>query len=460
MKSIFYDLETTDLATTGQILNFCFTLVDETWEVLETLSSSIKLNRLVLPKPKAIKINRINVMDHQSDPYAMTEVEAMVKIERFVRGISERADSSGEPVRLIGYNSNKFDIKYLRTCMIRNGISPYWGKAVQCKDLLHMAQRLATCEQKFLDKIDIIDQKTTLKLENLCSKFGLMTGDQTHESRDDVNLTIKLAKYLAETYGADIRNYVAYEPRLLEEPGSIVKRVFPVWKDSSTNRLDDVVNVSQFAYLCGDKNYALWINLNKYQAGEGKNSVFYFNRAMSQFYVDDTYTPTEEIGMLAAVACEEFSEMNTRNFWPPIDCDVEAHIYKLPFEGIDALHEAIHRNNIQHLVSLKNIEANHLYSRFAVNNVPVLSGKNLQYFDRYCKYRYGGKMKISNRDVESVSELTKDDFHPTFETLLGDIELERVGGTEKDYELMAALELYFHTSEINVRKPDWELVTL
>ena len=123
MISIFFDLETSTTEPIGQILNYSFIATDDKFEIIDECSDSVKISPLELPVADAILANRIDVIEHQKHNY-LNETLSMKKIFDFFTKMIEK--NKGEKIVLIGYNSLKFDVPYLRTSMIRNGLSPYF----------------------------------------------------------------------------------------------------------------------------------------------------------------------------------------------------------------------------------------------------------------------------------------------------------------------------------------------
>jgi len=83
MYAVFYDLETSDKNPIGQILNYCFILVDSSLQIVDELSGLVKISRLQLPDSGAILANKIDVVDHQRLA-ADDERTAMGKIHAFL----------------------------------------------------------------------------------------------------------------------------------------------------------------------------------------------------------------------------------------------------------------------------------------------------------------------------------------------------------------------------------------
>ena len=181
MRYVIFDLETSDLNCVGQILNFAFVEVDENFNLKSSLRDKIKICPMQLPMPEAILSNRIDVIEHQKEA-TETEFSAMCKIYNYIESLCEY-----EPVRLIGYNSNSFDIHYLRTSLIRNGFNPYFGGQLTYGDLLHAVNRLAVSNDEFLSKLKRKDNgKPSMSLEPVCRAMGLMNEDAKQIGRAHV----------------------------------------------------------------------------------------------------------------------------------------------------------------------------------------------------------------------------------------------------------------------------------
>ncbi|RMD84314.1 MAG: hypothetical protein D6808_07180, partial [Candidatus Dadabacteria bacterium] len=181
-RAVFYDLETSDKDPIGQILNYCFIETDLDFNVLSSVKGEVEISRLQLPRAKALLANKIDVLCHQ-EGNVESERDAMAKIHRFMVEVSRRG-----AVSLIGYNSSKFDLSYLRTSLIRNGLNPYISNLFY-GDLLHLSQKLCVCRKDFPRKElcrEDNPKKLSLSLENLAKHFGILTGAQAHESYEDV----------------------------------------------------------------------------------------------------------------------------------------------------------------------------------------------------------------------------------------------------------------------------------
>ena len=100
MINIFYDFETSSREILGQILSYSFIMTDETYDIKNELSGTIKLNRTQLPEVGAILTNKLSISELQKtgDP----EYIAAHKIHQFIN----QYVNDHNQVNLIGFNSN------------------------------------------------------------------------------------------------------------------------------------------------------------------------------------------------------------------------------------------------------------------------------------------------------------------------------------------------------------------
>lgn len=435
MKSIFFDLETTDLNPVGQILNYAFVEVDEDWNMRSCLRGKIKLSRLQLPNPGAICATNTDVFEHNKTADE-TESVAMVKIQKYISDIVEWEDT-----RLIGFNSNRFDVPYLRTSMIRNGLNPYFGGSIKYGDLLHVVRRLACDNPKF---VEILAKKEngepSFKLESVAKSLGLLQEEQKHESLFDVMLTIKVAKHIHENYGVDVREYSSYE---VSKNNFDVIKVFP-FKDESGNLVSG--EHCYMTLLEQNKTQALWINLKKYEEGLGKGAVSWYNKNTSALFVQE-FVKDSNLAKASDIARHNLSHVNLSNFFGPKNCDVEQFIFMMPISEIGALYEAVWMKDVTTLKSMKSKYGSQLYLRYLSNEAPI--DDVASQIKEYAIYRYGGKMKLSKENFDSKYEpgVYDEDFHPTYNELIEQI--DELSKNDKHKHSMSQLKRYYETSIIS-----------
>ena len=433
MHSIFFDLETTDLSPVGQILNYAFVEVASDWSIKSSLHGKVKISRLQLPNPGSIVATRTDILAHNE---SATEHEqlAMSKIQRYIQDIVEWNDT-----RLIGFNSNRFDVPFLRTSFIRNGLNPYFGGSIKYGDVLHVVRRLACDRPDFCEKLSKrSDGRFDMRLESVLRSLNLLalSEQQEHESLADVTLTIKLAKLLHDTYDIDVRSYSSYEP----SHGDKIVEVFPYFDEQNQLVSGEYCTM---VLLEQNKTQALWINLKKFQEGLGKKAISWYNKNTSAFYVKRRL-PSDNA--LAARARQELSHFNLQNFWPPKNCDVEQFIYMMPIDEIAALYDAVWRDDLFLLKQKHSSHVAKLYLRHLCNTADISTVE--KHVVDYALYRYGGRMKLDkdNFDVKFEEGVFSESFHPTYNELLAQIdELSKV---PENTHIMSQLKLFYEQSAI------------
>jgi hypothetical protein len=96
---------------------------------------------------------------------------------------------------------------------------------------------------------------------------------------------------------------------------------------------------------------------------------------------------------------------------------------------------------------MKSKYGSQLYLRHLSNELPPEDAES--HLKEYALYRYGGKMKLSKDNFESQYEpgILSDDFHPTYNELLSQI--ETLAADKKNEHVMKQLKLYYEQSAIN-----------
>ncbi len=469
MKSIFFDLETSDKNPIGQILNYCFVLVDDDFSVLEELSGLVKISPTQLPTPGAILANRIDVREHQQAALDR-EPQAMLKISEFLVSALERFGAS-EKIPVIGYNSARFDIPFLRTSFIRNGINPYFNGRISPKDLLFVSRKLATCDQRFPRPVvkSGDSSRVSLSLENLCHEFSLLSGAQAHESRADVLLTIALAKTYFDTFGIDVRTFEAFEMFQGQEKvrrGDIRWALYPEY-DPTLPRASEP---NALVLLDTDGRSSLWIDLKRFAEFRDRRAISWYNHSAGyQLISASREAITKDERGVADEALEMFSQVTTKNFFSRSTCDIEQDIYRVDFDGINLLQAAIWRNAPDGIKNSSNRDLKVLYTRYLLAQLPFegLNESQLSKLRAYAEYRYGGVLQLTKTAPDSswTPEATREAFHPRFEELLshaqrvigsggstandsGDEKHARIG----DEALMRSLIQFYQHSPMNIER--------
>ena len=441
MRAIFFDLETTDRNPIGQILNYCFISVDSKFQSKAILEGQIKIGRLQLPDVDAILANRVDVLEHQRESEDREDT-AMQKIASF---ISEQIVASGGKVYLIGYNSTKFDLLHLRTSMIRNGLNPYFGGKVLYRDLLSSARYLSSTCSDFPRCAGSgggsdTENRLSLRLEALCHEFGILSGgaEQTHFSTDDVKISIELAKIFKSRFNHDVLDHESYQIKSYDHSkfkGHVLDRLLPEY---------DLSKVDHFARVpvsLLDYNYrsALWIDLNRYSEKEGSKSISYFNMNGGEFVWNGEFRQDSDLIALADQARLEFRNIKVTNFFAKSTCDIEQDIYRLDFDGVAALKNAIWDGDSTDLQRISSRDAKVLLLRWKLTN-GKLDTKLAEVLSAYALYRYGGKAQMVKQLPEDLNANNVECFHRTFADMFALIEERKANASKESLSLLSSLK--------------------
>lgn len=451
MLTIFYDLETSDRNLFGQILSYSFVVLDQDWSSVAELRGTISISPLQLPTAGAILANRINVQQHQQSA-TDGEYQAMLKIAEFFRELTR---NGAQRVGLLGYNSSRFDLPFLRTSLIRNGFEPYYRGALVSRDAFLCSRKLAVSMIDFprpraRDK----ENRLSLTLESIATELGLLTGAQSHDSHEDVLLLINLCRYYQQHFGLDPRTFVAYEATPFHNRSSdlkIVERLEPNYDLTSESRFVATPMVNHDF----DGRQALWINLKRFSEKRERSAIRRFGIKTEDFFLGESYPADHELLTVAKAGREFFADLTVNNFFEDTNCDIEQHIYRLTFDDIDCLGEAIREGSLsplkQILIPRNREDASVLYMRNRLANRLYGEGDQDQYREGIRKFalrRYGGKAQIAKHlddDVEGESK----DYFPTFKELWEELDRRLTAAVDsEDRELLLALKAFYIESEI------------
>ena len=459
MLYIFYDLETTDINMIGQILNYSFVAVDEDYKEVNSFDGKIKISRTQLPQPGAILANKVDVLEHQKE-VTISEPQAMKNLRDFF----EDCIADYGHIKLIGFNSARFDLNFIRTSMLRNGVSPYFpAKNISYGDVLHVAQYLSATNKEFQNAIGMGNgSRPSLSLSNLCKVHNILEEDevQLHESRADVDITISLAKTFKTLYDTDIMNFKCYQAKHYETNAHVVEKVFPDWeKDYHVDPESDLSGKCDNVCLLNSGNYSLWINLDKYKElpenyteDELKSCVYWYNSQSSQFFVSN-HTAFDDLDedtkLLVSYALEDCAKYNLDNFFPERNCDLEQFIYMMPFSDKDALFQAIWLNDKTNIKKTEHKLAKKLYLRHILAHMN-LNEQTYSLFKTYCLYRYGGKLKTNRFDTTSTFEdgVYNESFHSTYNEMLNELREKKKTVNASDKKLLESLETFYLESPV------------
>lgn len=386
MKSIFFDLETSDRDFIGQILNYSFIVVDEKFTTLDECSGTVSLTPLQVPSLGALLANRILILEHRGE---RSEREAALHIDAFLK-----RNTDSEKIALVGFNSFKFDVPFLRTVLIRNGLNPYYSGNFVYRDLYPAVQYLACTDQSFKTPKKETGEYS-LSLEAVTKRLGLLTGVQSHESRADVLLEIALAQYLFEKHKLHIVDWDPYLARFAHTAsrGELFYQLSPDRESGGAKRtpvlLFDV-----------DKRNSLWLDLNRYQEKKPAWTLGKISGGHLFIVPYETENTLEKpcLEPVIRAALEEHKAMTlARYFDRKSECDIEQDIYRIDFVSIERLHQALYFGDEKGVreAKIRDLSALLVRAKLAVGdaNTPQF----LSTLHKYGQYRYGGGQMLLSR---------------------------------------------------------------
>lgn len=405
---ILYDFETSSRALIGQIISYAFWVMDERWEPVRTLTGKIRLKPTEFPELDAILITRTRIDLLQQD--GKSEIDGAFEIHDF---LSECIREYGHCI-LAGYNSSQFDLKFLRTTLIRNGINPYFMGRLSSIDILHYIQHIAMTHPNDFPWVSQ-GEYWTFSLESVSRSLGVLDTEQAHDAEADVEIMRNLIRCIEVRYGdalADFRpvrlphnsrceaEYVLFKQRIKATPPE--KTIFRTWYRLFQSKSDlIVVDIYQFhkkkpstlPELMGVLRY---INCN---------TQYFSTEPISQAEAlewNSTITRVDELAAELKLNRDLYFEL-IRKPW-----DIEYQIHDMGFERINTLNKMIRQltqspERYQAIVT-QNWRPNapekdrfliQLFNRYALNNLPDLP---VDLTDRYIVPRYINQTLVRDGD--------------------------------------------------------------
>jgi hypothetical protein len=462
--NIFYDFETSSRDLLGQVLTYSFFLVDSDYAILEELSGSIRLNRTQIPEAGAILTNRINLDHLQAN--GMAEYEAAAEIYFFLNGIIGKHKQA----TLVGFNSNQFDLSFLRNMLIKYGLNPYFGGKLKNIDLLHYCQHLAFNNSHDFPWVRTEGENSTyysFKLEDLTRAFSILDGPQSHDAREDVLLTIKLTRFLEVKYGLALKNFSPIQfPSHPEFQGEF--EIFQQKDRHFAKENEDLKHYTShtFVKLCLLGKSYLMVNLDKFQATlEDEDSspeallgcLRYINPNKSFFVLDPVTAeayPHYEESVRQVYAHDFFTSILKKNshYFDLIkkEQDIEYQIHELGFDRIDTLKRYVntliqdpssYENSLKELLAKRKEPKDNyliqLFNRVYLNTHP---DPRADYLMRYMTPRYiDGSMTKYKNDFHSFSEQVEQVKNRLMEPDRSEHDLDLLGALLRYYETMIVL---------------------
>ncbi|MBI60086.1 hypothetical protein CL657_02580 [bacterium] len=411
---LFYDFETSSRELLGQILSYAFVLTDESYDPITSLTGKIKLNRTQCPEVKAILTNKINVSYLQET--GIPEYEAAETIFNFINQLILKHNQ----VTLIGFNSNNFDLSFLRNLLVRYGFNPYFNGKLKNLDILHWVQSLAFYNHDHFPWVLSNNNDKcyySFKLEDITQACSLLTTAQTHDAFEDVILTIKLVSFLEQKFNQKLTDFnpillpeMSEKPRLIKqryrdyvEPGINPKKYsyryfYPLNLQSKSLLF---INIKHLNDILEQKKS--WDHITK---DEKTNCIQYIN-SNKHFFITESCDNQDIIPFKPILNLIDndpfFSQLNKqpKTYFQLIqkDWDIEYQIHEIGFDHhiatLGALKQKLLKNQdlypelLQTLLSTRQSKQDNyliqLFNRLFLN---IAKSPDLALLNRYLKPRY------------------------------------------------------------------------
>ncbi len=345
---IFYDFETSQKDFLGQILAYYFVLVDTNYNELDTCEGLIKPNRLELPAAGAINVNQLSIQDCLSN--GLTEFEAANKIYAFLQNTTNAYGN----VPLVGFNSARFDFKHLEKLLLKYGLSPTFYGKISSLDIYQFSKY---CAQLNSDTFPFVKQKRqdidcySFRLEDLAQAFNCLDTPQTHDAKDDVNLTIALTKTLTETYQLSLEEFQKkqHNTSIFNQNDQFIKEPYFQFEqptDTPIIRYNEwlvIGKVSKSTFILLDVNA---YNTKDYSEFSDYSTITKYVNTRSAALIGSTHTQTNIHSQILLDPHIQKIKENALQYFKlfPVNWDIEYRPWAMGFDQIQQL-----RNYIEQL---------------------------------------------------------------------------------------------------------------
>ncbi len=351
--NIFYDFETSTSDFLGQILSYAFIVTDDQLNPTDTWKGMVKLNRTQIADPGAILTNHLNI--DELNQHGKTEYETA----RYLYTQLEKIIVTYGEAPLIGFNSNQFDLQFLRNTLIRYGLNPYFKGKLHNIDVLHWIQAIAfDFEEAYPWAIQLNNQNLpyySFTLEATARAFGVLTGTQSHNAEEDVLLLIKLVKEIQNRVGQALAKFSP-----IDIPSAVYKYNHVILGKQKVRHFpkaeDDELTHFQYRYWLGleiQGKSKLMLDLEAFdQLSESPTqdqllgAMKYINDNKHMFrleplndqeerYFANIVNQAARTPIIKEMTLENYFKLTERNW------DIEYQIHQLGFDRINILNSAI-----------------------------------------------------------------------------------------------------------------------
>ncbi|MDA8575762.1 exonuclease domain-containing protein [Candidatus Marinamargulisbacteria bacterium] len=393
---IFYDFETSSRSLLGQILSYAFVVVDSNYSVCDHLVGTIALNRTQLPDIGAILTNRIYLEEHQSQ--SPSEKVSAERIYAFLDRWTSRSVCT-----LVGYNSNQFDLNFLRNLLIRYGYNPYYYGRLKNKDLLHYSRHLAlNYPDQFQWELGVNRQNAPywmFTLESMAMRYGVLSDKQTHDALADVHVCLDLISVLESEFPCE--TLTGFQP-FSTSSSSVGQLVQSRVVGNPPMRCQDRI----FYVVAMDRRAVIISDLDRYKPNDGLSEMTNYglryqnpNKHYLQLAPIQSAPESYQNSYLSIQKNPTIQSLSVDTYLASLnnDWDIEHRIYAMGFERITQLHQLIQTvdktptahtalvNDLMQEPSDKNLQLVQLFNRYYLNYASEVPES---YFKRYLIPRY------------------------------------------------------------------------
>ncbi len=412
---VVYDFETSTKELLGQITAYSFHLLDSEWQLIDRLTGYVQLNRTEIPDLDATLITQLS-------PYFLNKngLPEPVVARLIFQFLSTCVIRYGH-VNLVGYNANHFDLKFLRSLLIRYGYNPYFYGKIKNIDAYHFAQYVALANPETFPWQTDENGNWQFKLETIARRHGLLSAAQRHDADADVALLRSTIATLEQRYGTPLHGFKGVViPEQTTDRSILVQSVKGVPPDKVSNRFWVLLHHSKSELIVADIGKVIDARIQT--ETDLLNCCRYVNPNTHFFHAGVAFDPLpcKVQGALTQI-CESADQFGFSKTWyfdhKKPNWDIQYRIHDLGFERIDAIGKLIRQFNanwedahrvltqLWHDASAEKDQfLVQLLSRYIINHSPTPSRSTIK---KYASARY-----VVGQLVRNPS-----DFNPIFSQL-------------------------------------------